>query len=261
MKHAITHNKTDPNALKEQEKQARIELAAAYRLVHHFGWSDLVSTHISMRVPGPNDHFLINPYGFLFSEITASSLVKVDFAGKKVEESQHGVNPAGFNLHSAVHMAQHHLTCVLHTHTPAGIAVATAKQGLLPITQQALLVLGLSAYHDYEGVSLDESERDRVVADLGSNRILFLRNHGLLTVGTTVAEAFMHMYHAERACRAQVAFLSQGLTHFPLEPGTVKLTQQQGRKIYAQDGFYQNGDLLWPALLRLLDNSDASFRN
>jgi ribulose-5-phosphate 4-epimerase/fuculose-1-phosphate aldolase len=255
--HSMTAQR--PQKYNADEWAIRVDLAAAYRLVHLFGWSDLVSTHISARVPGPDSHFLINPYGLLFDEITASSLVKVDFEGKRVEDTPYSVNPAGFNLHSAVHMAQHHLVCVLHTHTPAGVAVATSKSGLLPLNQQTLLVMGMTGYHDYEGVSLDPTERARVVSALGDKRILILRNHGLITVGTTVPEAFMHMYHMERACRFQVAFLSQGVPDHELSEQVIATTMDQGKRIYAEDGFYQNGKLIWPALMRMLAKQGTPF--
>ena len=188
-----------------EEWERRVDLAAAYRLVHLFGWSDLIGTHLTARVPGPGDQFLINPYGFLFEEITASCLVKVDVAGNILSETAHHINPAGFVIHSAVHMARPDAACCIHTHTPAGVSVATQKAGLLPITQHALAVIASTAYHGYEGISMDRAEREAIARDLGPNNVLFLRNHGLLTVGRTVAEAFVWMYRAERACRMQLA--------------------------------------------------------
>src|SRR4030088_2754516 len=187
-----------------EEWQTRVDLAAAYRLVAHYGWDDLVFTHISARVPGANHHFLINPYGMMFEEITASSLVKVDLEGKIVMPSPYQINPAGFTIHSAVHAAREDALCVMHLHTEFGIAVSAQKAGLLPLSQQSLFALASLAYHDYEGVALDEEEKPRLVADLGNKVFMILRNHGLLTVGKTPAEAFLSMYILERACRIQI---------------------------------------------------------
>src|SRR3990172_468515 len=186
------------------EWEARVNLAATYRLVSHYGWDDLIFTHISARVPGPEHHFLINPYGMLFNEITASSLVKVDLAGNKVTESPYIINPAGFTIHSAVHAARQDAHCVIHLHTEYGIAVSAQKNGLLPISQQSLFALSSLAYHDYEGLALNEEEKPRLVRDLGDKAYLILRNHGLLTVGRTTAEAFLSMFILERACKIQV---------------------------------------------------------
>src|SRR5882672_7524740 len=188
----------------EQEWQTRVDLAAAYRLVALYGWDDLIFTHISARVPGAEHHFLLNPYGMMFEEVTASSLVKVDLAGNKVDESPYFINPAGFTIHSAVHAAREDALCVMHLHTDNGIAISAQKNGLLPISQRALFVLASLAYHDYEGLALNEEEKPRLVADLGSKTFLILRNHGLLTVGHTVADAFLSMYLLERACRIQI---------------------------------------------------------
>jgi len=177
-----------------EEWQARVDLAAAYRLVAHYGWDDLVFTHISARVPGPEHHFLINPYGMMFDEITASSLVKVDLDGNIVMATPYQINPAGFTIHSAVHAAREDALCVIDVHTDYGIAVSAQQDGLLPISQQALFALSSLAYHDYEGLALNEEEKPRLVADLGNKTFLILRNHGLLTVGQTVADAFMSMF-------------------------------------------------------------------
>src|SRR5678815_4340600 len=177
-----------------EEWQTRVDLAAAYRLVALFGWDDLIFTHLSARVPGPENHFLINPFGMLFEEVTASSLVKLNLDGEIVMEGPYGINPAGFTIHSAVHAAREDAHCVMHTHTPYGVAVSAQKQGLLPISQQALFPLSSLGYHDYEGLALNEEEKPRLVADLGHRSYLILRNHGLLTVGRTVADAFLAMY-------------------------------------------------------------------
>src|SRR6202158_1192638 len=188
----------------EQEWQARVDLAAAYRLVAHYGWDDLIFTHISARVPGPEHHFLLNPYGMMFDEVTASSLVKVDLEGKIVMETPHMINPAGFTIHSAVHAAREDAMCVMHQHTVHGIAVSAQKTGLLPISQQSMFALSALAYHDYEGLALNEAEKPRLVQDLGTKNYLMLRNHGLLTVGTSAAEAFLSMFILERACKIQI---------------------------------------------------------
>src|SRR5690349_16165584 len=184
-----------------EEWQVRVDLAAAYRLVAYYGWDDLIFTHISSRVPGPEHHFLINPYGMMFDEITASSLVKVDLDGKVVLDSPYFINPAGFTIHSAVHAAREDALCVIHLHTEYGIAVSAQRNGLLPLSQQALVALASLAYHDYEGLALDESEKPRLVADLGNKDSMILRHHGLLTVGRTAAEAFLAMFILERACK------------------------------------------------------------
>ncbi|MDQ1708468.1 MAG: hypothetical protein QOJ88_1679, partial [Pyrinomonadaceae bacterium] len=188
-------------AIPEQEWQVRVDLAAAYRLVAHYGWDDLIFTHLSARVPGPDHHFLINPYGMMFDEITASSLVKINLQGEIVAPSPHFINPAGFTIHSAVHAARADALCVMHLHTDYGIAVSAQAQGLLPISQQSLFALSSLAYHEYEGLALNQDEKARLVADLGDKSNMILRNHGLLTVGRTAAEAFLAMYMLERACR------------------------------------------------------------
>src|SRR5690349_17934709 len=184
-----------------EEWQARVDCAALYRLVALQGWDDMIFTHISMRVPGPEHHFLINPYGMMFEEITASSLVKVDLDGNIVAPTPYYINPAGFTIHSAIHAAREDALCVIHLHTEYGIAVSAQRNGLLPLSQQALVALASLAYHDYEGLALDESEKPRLVADLGNKDSMILRHHGLLTVGRTAAEAFLAMFILERACK------------------------------------------------------------
>lgn len=245
----------------DEEWQVRVDLAAAYRLVDMYGWSDLIGTHISARVPGPEDHFLLNPYGMLFDEITASSLIKVDLDGNEIGESDYKVNPAGFTIHSAVHMSNPELTCVLHTHTPAGTSVATQKDGILPINQHALLALYEVAYHDYEGPATDHDERARIVADLGDKRILVLRNHGLLTVGKTIGEAFVWMYRAERACKMQLAFQQSGAELHPISDEVQKVTMERARDAQGSNGRRPTGKLEWPALLRKLDKVDTSYKS
>ncbi len=241
----------------EQEWQTRVDLAAAYRLIAMHGWDDLVFTHISARVSGPDEHFLINPYGCLFEEITASSLVKVDLDGNKVMDSPFPVNPAGFVIHSAVHEAREDAGCVLHTHTKAGIAVSAQKDGLLPISQTAMFPYVTLGYHDYEGVALNEDEKPRLVADLGSNNALILRNHGLLTTAPTIADAFLLMYVLETACQIQIMAQSGGgeLTQIPRP--ILDGVQAQAEQVTKGLG----GSLVWPGLLRKLDRLDVSFRN
>jgi ribulose-5-phosphate 4-epimerase/fuculose-1-phosphate aldolase len=191
----------------EQEWQLRVDLAAAYRLIALHGWDDLVFTHVSARIPGPEHHFLINPYGLMFDEITASSLVKVDMDCRPMLPSPYAVNPAGFVIHSAIHAVREDAGCVMHTHTRAGVAVSAQKRGLRPISQQATVVLGSLSYHDYEGIAVLDDEKPRLQADLGENNYLILRNHGLLTVGRTIGDAFLHMFTLESACQIQVAAL------------------------------------------------------
>lgn len=241
----------------DEEWQTRIDLAAAYRLVAMFGWDDLIFTHISARVPGPDDHFLINPYGLLFEEITASSLVKVDLTGEKLSDSPHPVNPAGFVIHSAVHEARHDVGCVLHTHTRAGVAVAAQKEGLLPISQQSIFPLVALAYHDYEGVALNEEEKPRLVADLGDANSMILRNHGLLTCGETVADAFLAMYVLETACQIQITAQSGGGDLIRVDEKVLAGAKAQMKAATKGMG----SALAWPALLRKLDRRDPTFRD
>ena len=247
--------------LKEQvskpEWQVRVDLAAAYRLVAHYGWDDLIFTHLSARVPGPEHHFLINPYGMMFEEITASSLVKVNLQGEIVMPSPYFINPAGFTIHSAVHGAREDALCVIHLHTDYGIAVSTQKDGLLPVSQQSLLALASLSYHDYEGLALNEDEKARLVADLGNKSNLILRNHGLLTVGRTAAEAFLSMYILERACRIQILAQAGGGTLLRVaEPIRESVAAQMDAVTVGQ-----GAQLTWPGLLRKLDRIDQSFRD
>ena len=239
------------------ERQQRVDLAACYRLVALYGWDDLVFTHISARVPGPEHHFLINPYGMLFSEITASSLVKVDLQGRKVADCPYDVNPAGFTIHSAVHAAREDAMSVLHTHSVNGVSVSAQEDGVLPLSQHSIFVLASLAYHDYEGAALLDDEKPRLVGDLGDKRYMMLRNHGLLTVGRTVAEAFVAMYMFETACTIQVRAQSgRGpLRHIgaPILEGA----QAQWEAVTRGTG----GGLAWPALLRRLDRTDRSYRD
>ena len=240
-----------------EEWKARVDLAACYRLVADFGWDDLVFTHITVRVPGTQDQFLINPYGMMFEEITASSLVKVDSQGNKLADSPFPVNPAGFTIHSAVHGARHDIACVLHTHSLNGVAVSAQKGGLLPLAQQSIFILASRAYHSYEGVALRDAEKPRLVADLGDRTFLMLRNHGLLTVGETVADTFIAMYAFEAACTIQVRAQAGGGKLIRIPAQIIAGAQAQAKTVTKGLG----GMLAWPALLRRLDRLDSSYRS
>jgi len=239
-----------------EEWQVRVDLAACYRLVADFGWSDLVFTHITARVPGTEDQFLINPYGMMFDEITASSLVKIDMHGNKLDDSPFPVNPAGFTIHSAIHSARHDVLCVLHTHSLNGVAVSAQAGGVLPISQQSIFVLSSLAYHDYEGVALNDEEKPRLVSDFGDKNFLMLRNHGLLTVGPTIADAFLGMYIFEAACTIQVRAQSGGGKLIEVPQAIINGAQQQSKTVTRSQG----GMLAWPGLLRRLDRIDTSYR-
>ena len=249
---------TKPNVrdlVSSEEWQARLNLAAAYRLVADYGWDDLVFTHISARVPGPEHHFLINPYGMMFEEITASSLVKVDLEGNIVMKSDYSINPAGFTIHSAVHAAREDAICVMHLHTDNGIAVSAQADGLLPISQQALFVLASLGYHDYEGLALNDEDKPRLVADLGNKTFLILRNHGLLTVGQSVPDAFLSMFLLERACRIQILAQSGGGKLIPVSDKILAQIPAQSA-IVTKGG---RGNLAWPGLLRKLDRIGSNY--
>ena len=241
-----------------EEWAIRVDLAAAYRLVAHYGWDDLIFTHLSARVPGPEHHFLINPYQLMFEEITASSLVKIDTEGKPVMPTPYVTNAAGFTIHSALHMARDDAHAVMHLHTPAGQAVAAQAEGLMPLTQTAMLIRDEVAYHEFEGVALDLEERERLVEDLGTKEAMILRNHGTLTIGKTVGQCFLKMYFLERACEAQIMALSGGVANLYHPPqGAPEKTAGQGR-----GGLdYLADRLAWPALLRKMDRLDPGFRN
>ena len=233
----------------DAEWQLRVDLAAAYRLVALFGWDDLVFTHISARVPGTEDQFLINPYGFMFEEITASSLVKVDSSGRKLDDTPFDINPAGFTIHSAVHGARHDAACVLHVHSLNGVAVSAQKGGVLPLSQQSIFVLTGLGYHDYEGVALRDDEKPGLVRDLGEKNFLMLRNHGLLTVGATVADAFLSMYLFETVCTIQVRAQAGGGELVAVHPEIIATARQQVAAVTRGLG----ASLTWPGLLRRLD--------
>jgi ribulose-5-phosphate 4-epimerase/fuculose-1-phosphate aldolase len=242
-----------------EEWQVRVDLAACYRLVARFGWEDLVFTHITARVPGVEDQFLINPYGLFFDEITASSLVKIDLAGNKVDDSPFPVNPAGFVIHSAIHAARHDARCVLHTHTLNGVAVAAQREGLLPVSQHSMFVLPSLGYHEFEGPALRDDEKPRLVADLGDSACLILRNHGLLTVGETVAEAFFAMYYLETSCAIQVRAQSGGGDLIPISKEVLDRAYPQAGA--AGQGRSRQAAMVWPGLLRRLDRVDTSYRD
>jgi ribulose-5-phosphate 4-epimerase/fuculose-1-phosphate aldolase len=255
----------------DEEWRLRRELAACYRLIAHFKMTDLIFTHISVRIPGPEHHFLINPYGLFFDEVTASNLVKIGLDGRAVEPTPYPVNPAGFVIHSAVHGAREDAHCVLHTHTKAGCAVAAQKDGLLPVNQINLEFYGKVAYHDYEGIALDLDEQKRLVADLGEKPVMILRNHGLLTVGKNAQQAFLRMYYLEKACEIQLT--AQGgsngaggqalilppkevCEHAERQFNAPPVPSSDGRVLSDPDGY----DLAWSALLRLLDRLDPSYK-
>ena len=240
-----------------EEWEQRVNLAACYRLVSLFRWDDLIFTHISARVPGPEHHFLINPYGMMFEEITASSLVKVDLQGRKVSESPYDINPAGFTIHSAIHAAREDALCVLHLHSLNGVAVSAQKEGLRPVSQQSLFALASLAYHDYEGVALNEEEKPRLVRDLGDKNFLLLRNHGLLTVADTIPDAFLFMYVLEAACTIQVRAQSGGGPLITVDPRIVAGMQAQAKQVTRGAG----GALAWPGLLRKLDRHNPGYRD
>ena len=243
------------NEVSPEEWQLRVDLAAAYRLVAMYGWSDLVFTHISARIPGPEHHFLINPYGLMFDEITASSLVKVDQNCNKLSESPFPVNPAGFTIHSCVHQVREDAACIIHTHSRAGVAVSAQKAGVLPISQQSTFFLASLGYHDYEGVALREDEQPRLQADLGSNQFLMLRNHGLLTTGKSVADAFLAMYIFESACKIQVDAQAGGELVM-IDPQILQGLAAVMKQATAGMG----AELVWPALIRKLNKSDTSYQ-
>jgi ribulose-5-phosphate 4-epimerase/fuculose-1-phosphate aldolase len=246
-------------AVSDEEWAVRVDLAAAYRLVALYGWDDLIFTHLSARVPGPEHHFLINPYDMMFEEITASSLVKIDVEGQPVVPTGHPVNPAGFTIHSAIHMNREDAHAVMHLHTPHGQAVSAQEWGLLPHTQTAMIAQHTVAYHDYEGIATDLEERERLVQDLGDKHAMILRNHGTLAVGETVGDCFLRLYFLERACEAQIMMLSAGRDHLYNPPqGTPEKVKRQSNP---QGMGMVARALAWPALLRKLDRIDPSFRN
>ena len=243
------------NNVSKEEWETRQDLAAFYRTIPYFGWDDLIFTHISAKVPGADDEFLINPYGFLFDEITASNLVKVNLKGKILSDTNNFINPAGFTIHSAIHESRDDAHCIVHLHSNDGVAVASLKDGLLPLSQTGMLVRSQIAYHDYEGVALFEEEKERLVKDLGEARLMILRNHGTLALGKNVAEAFTNIYFLEKACSYQVRALSGNLElNYPSKE-SIETTRQQG------EGREMAAALLWPAVKRKMERLDSSFLN
>ena len=243
------------NSVSKEEWETRQDLAAFYRTIPYFGWDDLIFTHISAKVPGTDDEFLINPYGFLFDEITASNLVKVNLKGKILSDTNNFINPAGFTIHSAIHESREDAHCIVHLHSNDGVAVASLKDGLLPLSQTGMLVRSQIAYHDYEGVALFEEEKERLVKDLGEARLMILRNHGTLALGKNVAEAFTNIYFLEKACSYQVRALSGNLElNYPSEE-SIETTRKQG------EGREMAAALLWPAVKRKMERLDSSFLN
>ncbi len=238
-----------------EEWQLRVDLAAAYRLVAAYGWSDLVFTHISARLPGADHNFLINPYGLMFDEITASSLVLIDQQCNKLRESPFPVNPAGFTIHSCIHEVRDDAGCVLHTHSRAGVAVSAQKAGVLPLSQQSTLILNSLAYHNYEGIALNADEKPRLQADLGRANFLMLRNHGLLTVGRTIQDAFLNMYFFENTCRIQIDAQSGGAELNLIGAGPIAANANVGKTATAGQG----SNLAWPALLRKLNRENPGY--
>jgi ribulose-5-phosphate 4-epimerase/fuculose-1-phosphate aldolase len=242
--------------ISEDEWEARLDLAAAYRLVAHHGWTHLINNHITVRVPGTMDQFLINPYGYLYEQITASSLVKIDVDGNILDDTPYEVNRAGFVIHSAVHMARPDLHAIIHTHTVAGQAVSALDCGLLPLNQAALRFYNRVGYHDHEGISHDLSERDRIVRDLGPHKVLIMRNHGLLTAGLNIAEAFHLMYQLEKACQTQMMVLASNQPYSTAPPEICEKAAQQFHR-----GNRALGQQDWPALRELVDTLYPAYKN
>lgn len=240
-----------------EEWRIRQELAALYRLVAMHGWDDLVFTHITARVPGPDHYFLINPYGMLFESVTASSLIKVDLAGNKIIETPFPFNPAGYTIHSAVHEAREDAKCVMHLHTRAGVAVSAQQDGLLPISQQASVALGSLAYHDYEGIALNPEEKARLQRDLGDKVAMILRNHGTLVAAPTIADAWLYMYNLETACQIQIAAQAGGGELVMLDEEIIRLNCEN----LAQATAGQGGQIAWAAMLDKVERHDPSFQN
>ena len=242
-----------------EEWQMRLDLAACYRLVFHYGWHHLNLNHISARVPGEDDHILINPYGPMFNEVTASNIVKIDLDGNVLDGSPYGINPAGYTIHSAIHAAREDVGCVLHTHTETGLAVSALKCGVLPINQDSVRFYNRIGYHDYEGISLELGERERLVASLGPHRALVLRNHGLLTAGRTIAEAFTLMFHLEKGCTAQILINATTEDDPRLNLLTPEMCEHSAAQAWRLNDDAE--DLRWPALVRWMDRIDPGYRN
>ncbi len=252
-----------PSVIDPAEWALRVQLAAAYRIIDHLGWSELIWTHTTVRVPGPEHHFLINPYGFRFDEVCASNLVKVDMHGNILGDQNQEINPAGFVIHSAIHMTRPDAQCIMHTHTTAGMAIAALEEGLLPISMYSLGYYGRVAYHDFEGPSLDLDERRRLADNLGDKHVLILKNHGLLACGQTVAQAFVRMFRLERACQVQLAAQSTGSPMVMPPKKICELSAQLSDDFLVAEGdkgYSRNPNPEFAALVRLMDKKDASFR-
>ena len=246
------------SAICDEEWQVRVDLACLYRAAAYYGWTDSIYTHLSARVPGPEDHFLLNPFGLMFEEVTASSLVKIDMHGKPVEETSFGINEAGFTIHSAVHMARPDVKFVAHTHTANGMAVSAQRSGLLPITQNAMMFYGDNiAYHDYEGIAFDTAERERLERDLGQKFVMILRNHGLLVCGRSAGEAFEILHNLERACAAQIAALSGGSELIMPTHEVCAHTAKQFWGVETSEPRF--GKEAWPAVRRLIDRHNPGY--
>lgn len=257
----LAHLPSGRSDISEAEWEARLELAAAYRLSAKMGWSDLISAHISLRVPGHADQFLINPYGEMFDEITASSLIKTDMRGQMLSESPYPINPAVLVIHATILEARPDVNSVMHLHTKEGTAVSMQDHGLLPASQHALVVWSRLCYHDFEGVAIDDAEKASLVRDLGDKKAMILRNHGTLTVGATMGETFVLMYQLERACRMQVAALAGAVKMYPIPEDVIAKSIEQGRQIFGKSGLVPQGQKEWAALRRKLDREDPGYRN
>ena len=252
----VTAVKTIEEQVSAEEWHIRQDLAALYRLVAMHGWDDLVFTHITARVPGPDHHFLINPYGLLFESVTASSLIKIDLEGNKIIDTPYPLNPAGYTIHSAVHEVRDDAKCVMHLHTRAGVAVSAQKNGLLPISQQASVALGSLAYHDYEGIALNPDEKARLQQDLGDKVAMILRNHGTLVAAPTIADAWLFMYLLETACQIQIAAQSGGSELIMFDEAIIRLNCENTAQATAGQG----GQIAWAAMLDKVERRDPSFR-
>jgi ribulose-5-phosphate 4-epimerase/fuculose-1-phosphate aldolase len=245
------------------EQELRVQLAAAYRIVDHFGWSELIWTHNTVRIPGPDHHFLINPYGLRFDEVTASNLVKVDLHGNIIGDQSQEINPAGFVIHSAIHMARPDVRCIMHTHTTAGMAVAALADGLLPVSMYALGYHDRVAYHPFEGPSLDLDERARLAANLGQKNVLIMKNHGLLACGETIAQAFVRLFRLERACQVQLAAQATGAPLAVPPPEVCRISAERSDDFLVAEGekgYSKNPNPEFAALVRLMDRKDPSYK-
>jgi ribulose-5-phosphate 4-epimerase/fuculose-1-phosphate aldolase len=251
-----------PHGIAGAEWDARVTLAACYRMVAKLGMDDLIYNHISARVPGRDDQFLINPYGLMFDEITASSLVKINVDGEKLDDTPRSINVAAFVIHAAIHRSRHDAACVLHTHSDASVAVSGQENGLLPLSQFAMRFYNRQAFHGYEGVAIDLDEQARLVRDLGPHKVMLMRNHGILTVGRTPGEAFMLLYYFERAARIQLQMQAAAAAGAKLVVPSHEVCEKAARQFWElQADILIPGEREWPALMRQLDRTDSSYRN